>query len=135
MLTRLAPQACRELPFHIFFPPFFHLRPSLLLMAAAKLMIICSLISACISLLSSLAAAELPLICVFSDVDGTLVHYPKNHHATDTIYASSSAVATTTNCLPPSKTDTRGVLSKRTLELCHEMGTGSLVFVDDKMQC
>jgi len=46
---------------------------------------------------------------VFSDVDGTLVHYPTNHNNetnVDTIF------------LPPSSTGMRGVISQCTLSLC-----------------
>ncbi|KAL3765506.1 hypothetical protein ACHAWO_011104 [Cyclotella atomus] len=100
-------------------------------MAAAKLTIIRSLlVSAYVFLSPSLAAAAesssnlfMSKHIVFSDVDGTLVHYPKSHHRTDSAEASSSDDELIR--LPPSKTGTRGVLSKRTLELCHALRTGS----------
>ncbi len=60
-------------------------------------------------------------IVVFSDVDGTLVHYP----------SSSSTTTTTTNndsllYLPPSMTGSRGVISSKTLVLCHQLRHGSM---------
>ena len=57
-----------------------------------------------------------PLNFVFSDVDGTLVHYPKeklhqedDDHDNDVIH------------LPPSSTGMRGVISSKTLKLCQSL--------------
>ncbi|KAL3782444.1 hypothetical protein HJC23_006017 [Cyclotella cryptica] len=76
-----------------------------------------------------------PKYIVFSDVDGTLVHYPRhlqqqqrqqhNHNnENDTSSSPSSSNDNPLIFLPPSKTGTRGVLSKRTLELCHQIRHG-----------
>ena len=80
---------------------------------------------------------------VFSDVDGTLVHYPIHLQLCkggDTRQESTSNIeqhpvndgTTTTSArdndfllhLPPSKTGTRGVISARTLNLCHLLRHG-----------
>jgi hypothetical protein len=59
---------------------------------------------------------------VFSDVDGTLVHYPKESHT-----QGASAVHGDDDDdqgilrLPPSATGTRGIISCRTLRLCREI--------------
>ena len=94
--------------------PTLHVASSLLL----AFIFLSSLLTAVVS--SNIA---MPTHVVFSDVDGTLVHYP-NHlprpDATTTDAASSDLIY-----LPPSKTGTRGVLSKRTLELCHTLRTGA----------
>ena len=67
---------------------------------------------------------------VFSDVDGTLVHYPahlqgqriggNDDHSTENDKEDHSLLY-----LPPSKTGTRGIISKRTLQLVHELRYGS----------
>ena len=49
---------------------------------------------------------------VFSDVDGTLVHYPDDLSKED----NSLLIH-----LPPSKTGTRGVISRQTLYLCQKL--------------
>ena len=49
---------------------------------------------------------------VFSDVDGTLVHYPDDLSKED----NSLLIH-----LPPSKTGTRGVISRKTLYLCQKL--------------
>uniref|UniRef100_A0A7S3KXL4 Sucrose phosphatase-like domain-containing protein n=1 Tax=Amphora coffeiformis TaxID=265554 RepID=A0A7S3KXL4_9STRA len=48
--------------------------------------------------------------CVFSDVDGTLVHYPENLPDDDFIVA-----------LPPSATGMRAIISSGTLQKCHDI--------------
>ena len=62
-------------------------------------------------------------LIVFSDVDGTIAHYPKH------LQINSSDLPNDDNSkliyLPASKTGTRGVLSKRTFELCHTLRHGS----------
>jgi hydroxymethylpyrimidine pyrophosphatase-like HAD family hydrolase len=61
---------------------------------------------------------------VFSDVDGTLAHYPSNlEQEAD---GDGNGDGNGLIILPPSKTGTRGVLSKRTLELCHALRRGSV---------
>lgn len=89
-----------------------------------------SLLSACL-IFSSFPSATtstppnpaMPEYIVFSDVDGTLVHYPRNN-----LHEQPSAHAITSSneliYLPPSKTGTRGFISERTLELCHQLRTG-----------
>jgi hypothetical protein len=57
---------------------------------------------------------------VFSDVDGTLVHYPTTIPPSDADDDSLSPLLH----LPPSKTGTRGVLSTHTLTLCHRLRNG-----------
>lgn len=52
---------------------------------------------------------------VFSDVDGTLVHYPTTLPSED----EKNLIF-----LPPSKTGTRGILSTRTMELCQQLRHG-----------
>jgi len=49
---------------------------------------------------------------VFSDIDGTLVHYPVDLSKED----NSLLIH-----LPPSKTGTRGVISRKTLYLCQKL--------------
>jgi hydroxymethylpyrimidine pyrophosphatase-like HAD family hydrolase len=64
-------------------------------------------------------------MAVFSDVDGTLVHYPANvdertadaDDGNDLMY------------LPPSKTGQRGVISSKTLRLCQKLRDGGVPFV------
>lgn len=53
---------------------------------------------------------EQPLRVVFSDVDGTLVHYPETLESYDGILA-----------LPPSTTGMRGIISIETLRKCEEL--------------
>lgn len=69
--------------------------------------------------------SRMPKFIVFSDVDGTLVHYPnqENHlqqHKRQTHLDHDNELIH----LPPSKTGTRGVLSKHTLELCQALRQG-----------
>lgn len=72
--------------------------------------------AACIDSMQELETASIRVI--FSDVDGTLVHYPK---------VSASAVHEDDDNdegilhLPPSATGTRGIISCRTLRLCREI--------------
>ena len=84
---------------------------------------------------------------VFSDVDGTLVHYPAHRRVGTDDDAGGDAVAGDDADadgdadeeepieirLPPSKTGTRGVISARTLSLCHRLrhGVGAGVGDDD----
>ncbi|KAL7476775.1 hypothetical protein ACHAW6_002612 [Cyclotella cf. meneghiniana] len=76
-----------------------------------------------------------PNYIVFSDVDGTLVHYPPHlqqhgqQHNNDDAHSESLPPSDDNPLifLPPSKTGTRGVLSKRTLELCHQIRHGLAV--------
>ena len=61
-------------------------------------------------------------MAVFSDIDGTLVHYPPAHHVmqqdtNDLLY------------LPPSKTGQRGVISFKTLRLCQQLRNEGVPFV------
>ena len=55
---------------------------------------------------------------VFSDVDGTLVHYPDNIQKGN---AGNEETDTELLYLPPSKSGSRGVISTRTLKLCHQL--------------
>ena len=57
-------------------------------------------------------AAERHKHAVFSDIDGTLVHYPVDLSKED----NSLLIH-----LPPSKTGTRGVVSRKTLYLCQKL--------------
>ena len=57
-------------------------------------------------------AAERHKHAVFSDIDGTLVHYPVDLSKED----NSLLIH-----LPPSKTGTRGVISRKTLYLCQKL--------------
>ncbi|KAL3791631.1 hypothetical protein ACHAW5_000627 [Stephanodiscus triporus] len=59
---------------------------------------------------------------VFSDVDGTLVHYPS--HRRRMAEAEDAADESIIIHLPPSKTGARGVISARTLSLCHRLRHG-----------
>ena len=63
---------------------------------------------------------------VFSDVDGTLVHYPTTIPPSD---ADDDLLSTLH--LPPSKTGTRGVLSTHTLTLCHRLRNGGYSSIDN----
>ena len=68
---------------------------------------------------------------VFSDIDGTLVHYPVNlQHVSDdddgdalqkSVGSNNDEYGSSLLYLPPSKTGTRGVISTRTLQLCHRL--------------
>lgn len=67
---------------------------------------------------------------MFSDVDGTLVHYPAHLQGQriggdDDHSTSSDEEDHSLLYLPPSKTGTRGIISKRTLQLVHELRYGS----------
>ncbi len=64
---------------------------------------------------------------VFSDVDGTLVHYPEHlqrpteeEHVSEDINNNEDTML----YLPPSKTGTRGIISARTLVLCQLLRYG-----------
>ena len=59
---------------------------------------------------------------VFSDVDGTLVHYPDNIQKGN---AGNEETDTELLYLPPSKSGSRGVISTRTLKLCHQLRYGN----------
>lgn len=67
---------------------------------------------------------------VFSDVDGTLVHYPthlmKGSGGADGI---DSVGNDDLIYLPPSKTGQRGVISSKTLRLCQQLRNGGIPFV------
>ena len=56
---------------------------------------------------NTISSSSWPTKIVFSDVDGTLVHYPDNIPQTDDILA-----------LPPSSTGMRAIISKETLRKC-----------------
>eukprot|EP01082_Thalassiosira_pseudonana_P003932 g2661.t1 g2661 contig12:565928-567211(+) len=61
---------------------------------------------------------------VFSDVDGTLVHYPEHLQKGGDDSESDDGDNDAMIFLPPSKTGTRGVISTRTLQLCHRLRHG-----------
>jgi len=73
----------------------------------------------------SMSSSSSCKMAVFSDVDGTLVHYPASvdegnadaNDGNDLIY------------LPPSKTGQRGVISSKTLRLCQKLRDGGVPFV------
>ncbi|KAL9185544.1 hypothetical protein ACHAXT_003321 [Thalassiosira profunda] len=62
---------------------------------------------------------------VFSDVDGTLVHYPKQLQP-DGVGGEGEGITADDGMLylPPSRTGTRGVISHRTLRLCSLLRNG-----------
>ena len=67
---------------------------------------------------------------MFSDVDGTLVHYPAHLQGQRIGGDDDNSTANDNEdhsllYLPPSKTGTRGIISKRTLQLVHELRYGS----------
>lgn len=63
---------------------------------------------------------------VFSDIDGTLVHYPAHlQKGSGNKKDSNDNDNDELVYLPPSKTGTRGVLSTRTLKLCHQLRHGN----------
>ena len=75
-------------------------------------------------------------MAVFSDIDGTLVHYPKNlmqqssgdgdtHHVKDADNNNENDLL----YLPPSKTGQRGVISFKTLRLCQQIRNEGVPFV------
>eukprot|EP00956_Cyclotella_meneghiniana_P003495 scaffold4255_cov69-Cyclotella_meneghiniana.AAC.2 len=69
--------------------------------------------------------STMPKFIVFSDVDGTLVHYPnQENHMQQHQRQNDRAHNNELIHLPPSKTGTRGVLSKHTLELCQALRQG-----------
>jgi hypothetical protein len=53
---------------------------------------------------------------VFSDVDGTLVHYPKESSSTENEESGNRILK-----LPPSATGMQGIISSRTLEYCRDV--------------
>jgi hypothetical protein len=63
---------------------------------------------------------------VFSDVDGTLVHYPTTttHNSKKNDDNNIKTTTSTLLHLPPSKTGSRGVISSQTLLLCHQLRHG-----------
>ena len=65
---------------------------------------------------------------VFSDVDGTLVHYPKHlqkkNEGSEHDVNNNDKDGLILIHLPQSKTGTRGVISARTLTLCHRLRHG-----------
>ena len=62
---------------------------------------------------------EIPISLCFSDVDGTLVHYPDDpfHHRNEVEDGSSNPLI----FLPPSSTGMRGIISSRTLRLAQRL--------------
>lgn len=64
-----------------------------------------------------------PIEVIFSDIDGTLVHYPKSNDALREGEARSLID------LPLSSTGTAGVISTRTLGLCQEIRRQGVMFV------
>lgn len=67
-------------------------------------------------------------MAVFSDIDGTLVHYPRAQHV-----MQQDINTNTSNddllYLPPSKTGRRGVISSKTLRLCQQLRNEGVPFV------
>ena len=53
---------------------------------------------------------------IFSDVDGTLVHYPEESSDENKQKAGNRILK-----LPPSATGMQGIISSRTLEYCREL--------------
>ncbi|KAL3770200.1 hypothetical protein ACHAWU_009140 [Discostella pseudostelligera] len=72
---------------------------------------------------------------VFSDVDGTLVHYPTHlpkPNDDNGLVSTNEEKASTLLHLPPSQTGSRGVISTQTLLLCHRLRHGlSIIDGDD----
>jgi len=66
-------------------------------------------------------------MAVFSDVDGTLVHYPK--HLMQEPESSVDSDGIDLLYLPPSKTGQRGVISSKTLRLCQKLRHRGMPFV------
>jgi len=67
-------------------------------------------------------------MAVFSDVDGTLVHYPKNLAAAEP-EGNAATESIDLLYLPPSKTGQRGVISSKTLRLCQKLRHRGMPFV------
>ena len=65
---------------------------------------------------SSSSSSVDPITVVFSDVDGTLVHYPTKPVETTLAHDNNGWLA-----LPASRTGLRGYLSARTLQLCQTL--------------
>ena len=71
---------------------------------------------------------------VFSDIDGTLAHYPGHLQEGSGIKDSDNdGDINELICFPPSKTGTRGVLSTRTLQLCHQLRHGKVSEIDSAL--
>jgi len=75
----------------------------------------------------SLSASNVPRI-IFSDIDGSLVHYPKKNdllsHEEDDGTEDNMILA-----LPPSATGMRGIISSKTLSACRDLRTEGVVLV------
>lgn len=67
---------------------------------------------------------------VFSDVDGTLVHYPTSSTTVPPNDEDDESSLSLVH-LPPSKTGSRGVLSSHTLALCHRLRNGECSSMDN----
>ena len=68
-------------------------------------------------------------MAVFSDVDGTLVHYPKNLMQGNVDDGNTKANRSDLIYLPPSKTGQRGVISSKTLQLCDKLRSSGVPFI------
>lgn len=88
------------------------------------------------SIISSKATFPSNNHIVFSDVDGTLVHYPARVQSNDGVNGGSTKESTSSSCtllpLPPSKTGSRGFISSKTLLLCHRLRHGIFIMGDEE---
>ena len=69
----------------------------------------------------NMSSESKPVSVVFSDVDGTLVHYPNNDVDDSKKEDKNKESGNKTIYLPASSTGMRGVISSKTLQLCQKL--------------